>query len=175
MACLIVLALGACSQFRVWSRHDPGADFAGLRTYAWLPLDQAEPADQQVLDRYIDARIRGAVDRELGAKGYRAAGSEAPDFLLNYRLASAPGEETRATRGSYFTGVLWGGWPGVEGFYTETYDAGTLYLAVIDGQPRHMIWVGAASARLLPHISLEKAAKRVDDAVHEILAPFPPR
>ena len=33
---------------------------------------------------------------------------------------------------------------------------------------------GAAGARILPHISFEKRAKRVDDAVHQILARFPP-
>jgi hypothetical protein len=52
---------------------DPNADFARLQTYAWLPLQEAAPADQRVLDRYIDSRIRKAVDRELGGKGFRPA------------------------------------------------------------------------------------------------------
>jgi hypothetical protein len=40
---------------------------------------------------------------------------------------------------------------------------------------RRMIWIGAAEARLLPHISLKKRLSRVDAAVHRILADFPPR
>jgi hypothetical protein len=169
----LALALGGCSQFAIRSEHDRSADFARLRTYAWLPLDEVAPADQRVLDRYIDARIRSAVASELGAKGYRPAGSEQPDFFLNYRLATAPAEQVKGSPRSYF-GAGWGGWPGIEAVYTETYDEGTLYLAVIDGRTKRMIWIGAAGARLLPHISLERRVKRVDAAVHRILERFPP-
>jgi len=54
--CLLILA--GCSQFTVRSDWDRSADFRALRTYAWLPLSEAAPADQRVLDRAIDARIR---------------------------------------------------------------------------------------------------------------------
>jgi hypothetical protein len=37
-----------------------------------------------------------------------------------------------------------------------------------------MIWLGVANACLLPHASFEKRMRRVDVAVHEILAGFPP-
>lgn len=171
---LLALLAGACSQFRVRSDYDRSADFSRLHTYAWLPLSEAAPADQRVLDRYIDARIRKAVDRELQAKGFRPAGSATPDFLLNYRLASEPAEAVRGSPERYFYGAGWYGWPGANAFYTESYDAGTLYIAVVDPQTKHMTWIGAAGARLLPHISLEKRVKRVDAAVHQILAPFPP-
>jgi hypothetical protein len=172
---LIALLLGGCSQFAVHSERDPGADFTRRRTYAWLPLSEAEPADQRVLDRYIDARIRTAVDTELRAKGYAPAGSAAPDLLLNYRLSTQPAAEMRGNPGSHFIGAGWHGWPGANAVYAKNYDEGTLYLAAIDPASRQMIWLGAASARILPWISLEKRAKRVDDAVHQILAPFPAR
>jgi hypothetical protein len=37
-----------------------------------------------------------------------------------------------------------------------------------------MVWIGAAQARLVPTMSLDRKAKRVDAAVHSILAKFPP-
>jgi hypothetical protein len=37
-----------------------------------------------------------------------------------------------------------------------------------------MVWIGAAQARLVPTMSLDRKAKRVDAAVHAILAKFPP-
>jgi hypothetical protein len=72
-------------------------------------------------------------------------------------------------------GPGWGDYPGAETLLRENFDAGTLYIAALDGASKRGIWLGAAQARLLPHISLEKRAKRVDDAVHAILADFPRR
>jgi len=170
----LALVLVACSQFGVRSSRDPAADFARLRTYAWLPLDQADPADQRVLDRYIDARIRSAVGRELGGKGFQPASAGEPDFYLNYRLATEPADAVKGGRRPYY-GPGWGAWPGGETLLRENFDAGTLYLGALDADSKRAIWLGAAQARLLPHISLEKRAKRVDDAVHAILADFPRR
>jgi Domain of unknown function (DUF4136) len=172
-ALLLVLALAGCTQFPVRARHDPNADFTRLHTYGWLPLSEAEPADQRVLDRAIDARIRVAVDRELGAKGFRSAAGAAPDFLLNYRIASSPASDLHGNPRVAWGG-WWAGWAGSSAAY-ESYDNGAFFIAVIDPQTKRMIWVGAAEARLLPHISLERQLGRVDAAVHRILERFPPR
>lgn len=176
IALLVAVAFAGCAQFAVRARHDPSADFARLHTFAWLPKGEAAPADQYVLDRAIDARLREAVDRELRAKGFVPAGDVAPDFLLNYRLTTAPASEARGEPWRFGWGTgWWTGWPGAEGIYTESYDEGTLFLAVIQPRTKRMIWIGSAQARMLPHISLEKARKRVDAAVHKILENFPPR
>ncbi len=171
---LLLPILVACSQFGVRSSRDPSADFTRLRTYAWLPRDQADVTDQRVLDRYIDARIRTAVDRELGGKGFRPASAGEPDFYLNYRLATEPADAVKGGRRPYY-GPGWGAWPGAETLLRESYDAGTLFLGALEPASKRAIWLGSAQARLLPHISLEKRAKRVDDAVHAILADFPQR
>jgi hypothetical protein len=173
---LLGVALAGCSRFAVRTRHDPSADFAALHTFAWLPPNEAAPADQYVLDRAIDARIRSAVGGELRAKGFGPAEGAAPDFLLNYRLASTPASGARGDpmRFGWGTG-WWVGWAGSEAIYTESYDNGALFLAVLDPRSRRMIWIGAAEARLLPHISLERSLERVDAAVHRILEDFPPR
>ena len=172
---LLVFVLTACSRFNVRSDWDRSADFRALHTYAWLPREDAAPADQRAQDRFIDRRIRSAVDTELRAKGYAPADSGEPDFLLNYRLASEPASVVRADPRAYFGGGGWFGWPNAGSFYTESYDEGTLYIAVIDPRSKRMLWVGAAQARLLPLTSLEQKEKRVDAAVHAILARFPPR
>jgi hypothetical protein len=170
---LVVLLLG-CSQFRVRSRHDPSVDFGRLHTYAWMPLAEVDAADQRVLDRYIDTRIRADAGEALRAKGFRPADSGEPDFWLNYRLATQPAEDVKRDPGRYFSGAGWYGWPGDEGFYSETYDQGTLYIGVVDPRTKHLMWLGAAGARLLPHISFEQRVKRVDAAVKQILTSFPP-
>lgn len=175
-AVLLLMALAGCSQFAVRTRADPSADFAGLHTFAWLPLSEAAPADQRLRDRTVDARLRADVDRELRTKGFVPAGDGAPDFLLNYRLASSPASSVRGDPARFGWGTgWWVGWAGAEAIYTESYDTGALFLAVIDPRTKHMIWIGAAEARLLPHISIEKRFERVDAAIRRILQDFPPR
>src|SRR5262245_12000541 len=101
---LVVLALAACSQFTVHSPRDPAATFAGRRTFAWLPISEADPADQRVLDPYIDARIRAAVATQLEERGYSPAGSAQPDLLLNYRLTTQAADERRGDSAGRFVG-----------------------------------------------------------------------
>jgi hypothetical protein len=157
----------------VKAKQDPNADFGRLQTFAWLPVAEAEPADQRVNDRFIDRRIRDAVERDLQAKGYRPAASGPADFLLNYRLSTSP-DDSLSGHGPGYARGLWGGWPGAAVIY-DNYDVGTLYLAALDAPTTHIIWVGAARARLVPHLSEEKRKKRADAAVEKILASFPKR
>src|SRR5262245_38221351 len=170
------LVVAGCSRFSVRSVHDPAANFRDLRTYAWLPPEQAAPADQRVQDRYLDRRLRTAVDTELRAKGFRPADpGQQPDFLLNYRLATSPASSLVADPDVRFGGSAWMAWPDASAVYSQSYDQGTLYIAVIDPRTKRMIWVGAAEARLVPTMSLDRKAKRVDGATRSILAGFPPR
>jgi hypothetical protein len=170
----IACALAGCTQFNVRSRQDPSTDFSRLRTWAWLPLSEAAPADQRTLNRLIDARIQRAVESELRAKGYAAADGQA-DFLLNYRLATQPASDVKGDPRRAFADSFWWGIPDGEGFYTESYDEGTLYVAILDAATKRIVWVGAAGARLVPTMSMEKTEKRVDEAVQQIMARFPAR
>ncbi len=171
---LLALSLVACSKFNVRSASDPEADFSRLHSWAWLPLNEAEPADQRVLDRLVDTRIRSAVSKELGSKGYSETSGGQPDFLLNYRVGREAGSENaRVSRGGYGSAVGWWRSWGTSS-WTTSYDEGTLFLGVINAQSRQSMWVGAAQARLIPTLSDDKVRKRVDDAVHQILEKFPP-
>ena len=171
---LLALAIAGCSQFDIRTRQDPSANFASLRTFAWLPRDQAEPADQRVLDPAIDRRIRAAAEADLQAKGYRPAGTAPADFLLNYRFSTSPDDALHGNRGASYAGGLWGGWNGADAVY-ESYDVGTLYLAALDPRTKQMFWVGAACGRRLQNISYERRAERADTAVAKILESFPKR
>jgi hypothetical protein len=176
---LLVLAgfaLAGCSRFAVRSVHDAGADLRSLRTYAWLPPEQAAPADQRVQDRYLDRRLRTAVGTELRAKGIvPAAPGQQPDVLLNYRLSTSPATSLRVDPDIRFGGSAWLAWPDASALTSQTYDEGALYIAMLDPPSRRMIWVGVAEARIEPTMSLDRKAKRVDAAARSILAGFPPR
>jgi hypothetical protein len=170
----VACALAGCTRFNIRSRQDPSFDFGGLRTYAWLPVSEAAPADQRTLNRILSARIQRAIESELRGKGYAPADGP-PDFLLNYRLATQPASDVKGDPRRAFADAFWWGLPDSEGFYTESYDEGTLYVAILDAETRRIRWVGAAGARLMPTSSMENAEKRVDDAVHQIMERFPAR
>lgn len=178
LICLTVLT-SACTQFKVRSHRDPAVAFDSLRTFAWLPKADAEPADQNVQHRGFDRRIRADVERALREKGYEPAAGGAADFLLNYRVTSTPTSATRGYGRGYGSvggwGGWWMGWPGWEGAYTENFDQGALFIAALDPATKHMTWLGVAQARLLPHISYERSLDRIDDAVEQILEGFPAR
>jgi len=170
------LAVAGCSRFAVRSVKDPAADFRSIHTYAWLPVEEAAPADQRVQDRYLDRRLRGAVGAELGARGVvPAAPGQQPDVLLNYRLSTSPVTSPRVDPDLRFGGSAWLAWPDASALTSQSYDQGALYIAMIDPRSRRMIWVGVAEARLVPTMSLDRKTKRVDAAARSILASFPPR
>ncbi len=174
---VLMLGLTACSQFTVRSRQDPGQDFTALKTFAWLPASEAAPADQVTQDRSVEKRIRTDVEKELRAKGYApAADEQSADFLINWRITSQPASAIRRdpSFAPWGTG-WWSGWQGGYAVYSDDYDTGTLFLAAIDARRRQVIWLGAAEARLLPHVSIERRLGRVDDAVQAILKDFPKR
>jgi hypothetical protein len=175
-AVLAVLLLAGCASFTVRTRQDPGEDFSALRTFGWLPVSEAAPADQRTQDRAIDRRLRAAVDRELTAKGYAPAADErSADLLVNWRITSTP---TSAAQGDplYAWGTGWRtGWDGGAALYGENYDSGTLFIAALDPRSKQIVWLGAAEARLLPHVSLDRRLERVDAAVRATLKDFPAR
>src|SRR5215831_17605264 len=106
------LVVAGCSRFSVRSTHDPAANFRDLRTYAWLPAEQAAPADQRVQDRYLDRRLRAAVDTELRSKGFTPVEpGQRPDCLLNYRLAPTPDSSMHDDPDLRFGGTSWLAWP----------------------------------------------------------------
>ena len=168
---LLLVALAACSQFDVHTHHDPSMDVTRFRSWDWLPPELLEPADQRVNDRYLDRKLRDAAERVLAAKGYVRAAGTSPDFFLNYRLTTA---DRSASQPPYRYGLgTW--WPERELRSRDSYDVGTLLLDVVSPQTRALVWRGTASARLLPHASLEKSARRTELVVEHVLAEFPAR
>ena len=78
----LVVAVSGCASMQIQTDYDPAANFSGYRTYSWMPIPQT--GDPRVSNAITDARIRGAVDSVLSAKGYRKLGSGDVDFLVGY-------------------------------------------------------------------------------------------
>ena len=171
---LVILALAGCARVSVTTDYDRSANFSGLRTYTWRPGKQQGTGDPRIDSTLLDARMRAAVDRVLAAKGYQKAAPEAtPDFLVGYHavVRQKTSIQTINTWYGYRVGAR-GGWPET---YTHDYDEGTLLIDIIDPKTNQLLWRGTGTAVVDPTASPEKRERRINDAVDQILAKFPPQ
>jgi hypothetical protein len=167
---VLVLTLCGCSQIRVRSDFDPGADFSQLRTYAWLPGMDATN-DPRLDTKLLDRRVRESVDRHLAAKGYRKVDT-APSFHVAYHVyVNRQTQSFHEPIGPY--GYSWWGARGPVNSYQ--YDEGSLLVDVIDPGTNVLMWRGAATAIIDPRASVKEREERVDKAVASLLEKFPPQ
>ena len=65
-ACLIALIVSCSSVYDVGYDYDQETNFAGLKTYDWLPVPEGIK-----VDTLVQERIKNAVNSGLEAKGLR--------------------------------------------------------------------------------------------------------
>jgi hypothetical protein len=170
-AVLAAAGLGCATSVRV--DFDPQADFASYRTWAWLPPSWEIAASRSDVDPELDALLRGAIERELAARGYARAGELRPDFLVTYHLRlrrqlvraiETPAMETLHS-------------PHREGGYevskseprVQPYELGMLVLDVAEGRERQLVWRGIGTRRVRTSFK-----RRAEAVVGDIFEAFPP-
>jgi hypothetical protein len=178
-ALALAALLAACSTIRTVHDVAPDADFARYKSWTWITEESLiGPAAGQVPANYIspidEQRIRRAVERELGAKGYRRTQGEAADLVVSFAVGSE--EKTRVystpSGGGFYDGYGYGGWYGGSQVRTYQYTEGTLTLQFFDGRSKQAVWVGWASKQLSRSEDPEKV---VNEAVQKMLQEFPNR
>ena len=163
-----VFATG-CSTVRTTYDYDPDADFSSLKTFDWLPVSPESQFDDLTV-----RRIKNAVNRELGAKGYEIV-PEKPDFFVAIYLGKAAQREivdwgySRDRFGPHY------GAYGSRRIDVYEYEEGTLTLDVLDSADKQVLWRGQATAVIDPYASPEDRTKRINEAVAQLLTGFPPR
>jgi uncharacterized protein DUF4136 len=139
--------------------YDRSADFGRMRTYAWV---NGNP----VGDDLNHARIMGAIDRQLAAKGVRHAASVAEaDLLVTYHAI--------VTTEAAVTGHRLG----INRFASarvEEVAVGTLVVDLRDGRSGAVVWRGVATRDLDPKASPEEREKNINRAVEKMFKHYPP-
>lgn len=166
----IVLCAG-CSRFIVKSSSDPSARFQTLKTYAWKPGAQPSIGDPRVSDKVVDTTVRGAVDRELMAKGFTKTSAESADFLVAYDAGVDAETSTVALTRSTNAGQ--GAWVPVQIPQSTNFEQGTVVLMIFNPQG-HLIWRGVAAGIFDPTATREEREERITDGTHKLLKEFPP-
>src|SRR5262245_29919982 len=168
-AVLVAAGLGCATTVRV--DFDPDEDFARYRTWAWLPRGWEVPASD--VDPELDALLRGAIERELAARGFSQAGELTPDFLVTYHLRI----QHQLVRGIETPAMQTLSSPHREGGYEVVasrpsvlpYELGTLVLDVAEARQRQLVWRGIGTRRVRTSFK-----RRAEAVVGEIFEEFPP-
>jgi hypothetical protein len=154
----------SCSSVRVYSDFDSSVDFSQYKTYAFFKpqIDKVEISD---LDK---RRILKAIDLGLSAKGLSK--SETPDILIGFA--------TQAKEKIYINNISYWGWGfnpwfwGPSNHTLSTQTEGTLYINIIDGVSKQLVWQGKGRGGLQQNT--KNRDERIAFFVQEILRDYPP-
>jgi hypothetical protein len=172
--------LAACATGpKIRTDHDPGANFAGYRTWNFAPELGTDRAGYSTL---VTSHFKNAVTREMQARGYTQ--SDQPDLLVNFyttvrertSVQSTPGMRLGMGFGYYrYRSGLYGAWPLYDHDVTSTtYKVGTASIDIVDAARKQLVWEGVAEGRLTDKM-LDEPGPAISSAVADIFAKFPAR
>lgn len=169
---LVALGIAACATApSVTYDYDTAANFAALKTFAWMPATGNAASDELLVKK-----IRNTLDSQLQAKGRTPTQADA-DFLIGMQLS---GKTTYG--GSTGVGVSVGipvgragrvSVGGGKSVPTEKKE-GTLVVDFVDAKTRSLLWRATASGAVDPAATPEQQQQRIDEVIAEMLKRFPP-
>jgi hypothetical protein len=176
----LALAVVGCGGMTISTDYNPTAvpTMQGWQTYTWIS-GEGERQDPELNNPILIARIEGAVDAALAAKGFQKLATGG-DFLVGWH-ADVDQRTDYQTVNSYYGGYGWGGWyGGGMGMGTSrtteyNWEEGTLVILVADPKSEELVWHGSATAEVGKEGSPEERQERVNQAVQKIFANFPPQ
>lgn len=180
---ILITVLISCTTMKVTTDFDPSVDFTVFKTYRWSQPSAEKQQGYSSDYKFLDARIRQAVDRQLATKGYALHITGTPDFLVRSQVWL----ETKISDDEY---AQWGKWTHRIGPVDEaqkpTYGSdsgasireqkeGTLLLIVTDGHTDQIIWRGSSQTRVSGSEHRREKESKINEAVKRILVKFPPK
>lgn len=167
----VALIAGCSSIYGVQYDYNQETDFSQYTSYDWMPV----PVSSSINDLVV-ARVKKAVDAQLGAKGLTRT-AQNPDFLIANHLGKEEKVEIDSWGYSYYSPRLayrrgfWGGPDDPSVYY---YEEGTLILDFVDAGSKKLFWRGSAKAHVQNVDTPEKRQKLINEAVKKILEKYPP-
>ncbi|MCH3882829.1 MULTISPECIES: DUF4136 domain-containing protein [Tenacibaculum] len=169
---LIALLVTSCSSVKVTTDYDTKANFNEYKTFAFYKtgIDKATISD---LDK---KRIMRAIESELLAKGMTK--SQTPDVLVSLFTKSRERVNVNSNNAGWGYGYGFGWNPWMYGgmnnnLNVSQHTEGTLFIDIIDGKKKELVWQGIGSGALRTK-DVEKKEARIKEFVAEIMAKYPP-
>ena len=128
----------------------------------------AGPGDPRLdNNRFFDERVRRQVESRLSARGFEKTEAATPDLLVHYHASFSQEIDVREMDRSYASSVM--------DRQPVVYDAGTLFVDLVDTRAKTLVWRGWAEGSMDGAIDDQAVMEaRVDDAVMRILRRLPP-
>jgi hypothetical protein len=172
IAALLAVALAAvgCASLTIDSYVERGFDRQPYHTFNWGPPDAISTGDPRLdNNEFFDEHVRKQVERELASRGFEKTAAEPPDVLVHYHASVTQQVDIRNLDGEYDHCDEGDCKPYV-------YDAGTLFIDLVDRRTNRLVWRGWAAGSIEGLIDdQEWLQKRIDEAVARILERLPRR
>lgn len=160
-----------CSSISVSSDYNESTDFTALKTFSWLLKTPEGAIDLGGGNPLARQRIQDAVAAELANKGFMEIIDGKSDFYVTYFVGTQERIQVQPMQGPLMRPYRMG--MGYAEVYQ--YEEGTLILDLLDSKKQHVIWRGVAKGEVDWQRSHEEKTELIDEAVHKVLATFPPK
>ena len=182
LAMLVLSATAGCSGMSTSYDFDPNFAFAEVTTWDWMPAPPIRGGDSRTESRFVDQRIRAAIELAMEDKGLQKVESD-PDVRVGYHLA-LDDAVSYETMNSYY-GPGWGygmyryPYGGTMSMSTSTtrerrYTIGTLIIDVFDVDAQELVWRGTGEGEVHQASDPQERQRRADEAVWQVMYSFPP-
>lgn len=177
-----LFVLYSCAQRNIIVDYDPGASFANLKTYNWVPGTPKKTGNIKLdSNSLMHSRIKTGIDNWLNSHGYKK--QQQTDFLVTYYMMIEKKTEILVINDYYGYPGDWGyGYYGYHGYsggyvrqYVNEYDYGTLIIDIVNSKTQKLMWRGTVGGHVYESERPEKKIARITKAVDRILRNFPPR
>jgi hypothetical protein len=149
-----------CASVNVDYEYDPGADFAALKSYNWLPVPS-----KNIRYPLIMKQIKYEMNRQLKVRNFKMDSGE-PDFFI-------------AVHGGIQDMLAYNDWVFLQSNYEQyaikrridmtQYTEDTLMVDFIDAESGELIYRATAIIKLSLESTAEKREKKIIEAVTKIL------
>lgn len=168
VALTLSIGLTACASMQIGDYAARGLQIRQYRTYAWGPAETRSTGDPRLdSNRFFEERIRGQVDKGLAQRGFELIATDSPDLLVHYHASVTQAIDVRELDQPY-------GYCDAADCAPFVYDAGTVFVDLIDARTRTLVWRGWAEGSLDGVIDEQDWLEaRIDETVARILRRLP--
>ena len=174
---LVAATLAGCATtVKIQTEYDPAAPYPTYKKYAWLNATPGPEQAAAIRNPSAYAMVVGALDRELGRKGFEKTTLDGnPDFVVAVLGNSQQRIEVTNYGYAYGGAYMYGPYgPGmvVTAPDVRSYTDGTLLVDFVDAKTKKLVWRGTATDTINDP---ESAKKVVDAAARGLIEAYPPK
>ncbi|GGA80233.1 hypothetical protein GCM10011369_22720 [Neiella marina] len=176
LASLMLILTGCASTPRVDSDYADGFNFAHLKSFHLVPINNSTYAGQPGAS-LTEQRIEESIKRNLGNRGMTEVPAEQADILVSYHVTSQDKTQIRTynTRYNYhrsYHNRAWDyGWG--NDIDVRQFTEGQLLIDLVDPASNHVVWRGIGTKRLKRSTTQDERIETINEYVDAMFMQVP--